>query len=190
MTTFSEYKAFRENQQLAEFFMQNEVELQYVIDQLLESEGNESKEELLNELLGGLQGLAGAGWGAAQKAAGAGLNAMGNMASQAWQGAQKGVKNGIQAIGDASRGAAQAYQHGENKYQLQKLSGQINTIKQTLGTLGFNKPQVNKFLDGLVQNVQQAHTNVAKNPSLRFGQKGVWGNPANNSSGNSGEMSV
>ena len=177
MTTFSEYKTFRENQQLAEFFMQNEVELQCVIEQLLESEDNESKEELLNELIGGLGGLASAGWGAAQKAAGAGLNAMGNMASQAWQGAQKGVKNGIQAIGDASRGADQAYRHGENKYQLQKLSGQINTIKQTLDTLGFNQPQVNKFLDTLVAHVQQAHANVSQNPALRFGQKGVWTKP-------------
>ena len=177
MTTFSEYKDFRENQQLAEFFMENEVELQAVIDQLLESQESESQEELLNELIGGLQGLAGAGWGAAKNAAGAAKNAMGNMASQAWQGAQTGVKNGIQAIGDASRGADQAYRHGENKYQLQKLSGQINTIKQTLDTLGFNQPQVNKFLDTLVAHVQQAHANVSQNPALRFGQKGVWTKP-------------
>jgi hypothetical protein len=177
MTTFSEYKVFRENQQLAEFFMENEIELQIVVDQLLESEENESKEELLNELIGGLGALASAGWGAARNAAGAGLNAMGNMASKAWQGAQTGIQNGIQGIGDASRGAAQAYRHGENLYQLKRLSGQINTIKQTLGTMGLNEPQVNKYLDSLVRHAQQAHSNMSQNPALRFGQKGVWTSP-------------
>jgi hypothetical protein len=199
MRTFSEYVQAKETlvteqeqaiiSQVAEGLLNDQISSDSLSNVLLSCQ-NLSGEELYNELIGGLQGLAGAfgrGVGNVAGAVGRGIGnvagAVGNAASAVGQGignAASAVGQGIgNAAANAGRGVSNAWMRGEQSRKIQQTIRKIGEIKQSMRDMTLHSPKVDRVLDSLVHYLQRGVQNLGQDSSLRFG-KGVFQRPQPN----------
>ena len=198
MPTFNDFAA---NRVLAETLIASNYDAGQVIDLIIDSASNtDDEQEILNELIGGLANLAGAGLKGIGNAVGSGMNAVGaglktgvNMPGGAMKNAGNMAMTGAKAVGNAVGQAGQTvnniYQQGEQGKQLNNVMGQLNSARQTMQKMGFQSPQVNKMFDMIGSVLQQANSNVGSNSAARTNQPGFWQGALNNAKQNWNQQS-
>ena len=103
----------------------NKKQLEALIRESVEEEISNLNEEELDELLGGLKGLA-QGAGAGLKRAGQAVKGAASRAGSAVAGAARGVGGAVSGVaGQAASAVKGAYQHGEKTVSLQKAQTEL-----------------------------------------------------------------
>jgi TolA-binding protein len=152
MKSFNEYKEKRVLHDLATILVVNEVDFYDFAELCLTlHEHNLHETVLLNELLAGLGALA-------KKGAAVG----------------QGVQSVVQGVKQVGQNIANTYISAEQQAQINKVIGQLKNLKNQLGQMGFNNPQVTKLFDQLVLTLKQGSQAVQQDPSLRFAHGNVF----------------
>jgi hypothetical protein len=140
-----------------------------------------SEPEVINEFMGGMSNVLGAGMNAVGRGIGAGARAVGGAIGSGARAVGRGIGAGARAVGNAATQSAQAvgqgaqhvgnlYQQGENKTKLQKIMQTVQGLQQELAGMGFDNSQLSSIFDQLKQTLQQ----VANDSTLRIGPNGLY----------------
>jgi hypothetical protein len=179
MRTFSEYVQARETLvteqeqgivlQVVEGLLSDQISPDDLSNVLLSCQ-NLHGEELYNELIGGLQGLAGAfgrGVGNVAGAVGRGIGKVAGAVGNAAGAVGQGIGN---TAASAGRGVSNAWMRGEQSRKIDQTIRKIGEIKQSMRDMTLHSPKVDRVLDSLVHYLQRGVQNLGQDSSLRFGQ--------------------
>lgn len=181
MRTFNEYREHKQEEELATLIVEAGLDPVEFCGYVLEVAAQcETEEELYNELWGGLRQLGGAlGQGAMNmarqgaQAVGNAASAVGNRLGQAASAVGNKVGQGVQAaqqgLQKAGQWAADQYQSGEMISQMQQAQKQVTDLKSNLEKMGFQSPMVQRSIDLIMRELQNAVGNVQGNRGQRFG---------------------
>lgn len=136
MRTFNEYRENKTEEELAALIVEAGIDPAEFCDFILETAARtDSEEELLNEVWGGIKGLA----------------------QNAWQGIKQNAGPMMQK---AAKWVGDTYQTGQKTQDIQNAQKSLNDLKMSLEKLGFNQQSLTNSLGSIHSQLQQAVTNV------------------------------
>lgn len=131
--------------------------------------------EALNEFVGGMSNVLGAGMRGIGNMVGAGARAVGGAIGAGAKAVGGALSAGAQKVGQGMQHVGNLYHQGENKDRLSNAVASVQGLQQNLAQMGFRSQQVDRICQGLIYTLQQAHQRVSQDATLRFGNSAVWG---------------